>query len=85
MTDADAEPQYADDLAYDEARNLNNNYIGTEHLLLGLIREGDGLAGRVLAKLGFEVTGEEQRHCLARGADVACETLAKDLRERVAA
>ncbi|HLV79458.1 MAG TPA: Clp protease N-terminal domain-containing protein [Chthonomonadaceae bacterium] len=40
------------DLAYDEARNLGNNYIGTEHLLLGLIREGEGLAGRVLAKLG---------------------------------
>ena len=40
------------DLAYDEARNLNNNYIGTEHLLLALIREADGLAGRVLAKLG---------------------------------
>jgi|GEM_PF-3745200 len=43
------------DLAHDEARNLNNNYIGTEHLLLGLIREGDGLAGRVLAKLGVEL------------------------------
>ena len=43
------------DLAYDEARNINNNYIGTEHLLLGLIREGDGLAGRVLAKLGVEL------------------------------
>ncbi|MCE9557692.1 MAG: ATP-dependent Clp protease ATP-binding subunit [Armatimonadetes bacterium] len=43
------------DLAYDEARNLNNSYIGTEHLLLGLIREGDGLAGRVLAKLGVEL------------------------------
>ncbi|MFN3684317.1 MAG: ATP-dependent Clp protease ATP-binding subunit [Fimbriimonadaceae bacterium] len=43
------------DLAYDEARNLNNNYIGTEHLLLGLIREGDGLAGRVLNKLGVDL------------------------------
>lgn len=43
------------DLAYDEARTLNNNYIGTEHLLLGLIREGDGLAGRVLAKLGVDI------------------------------
>jgi ATP-dependent Clp protease ATP-binding subunit ClpA len=42
------------DLAYDCARNLNNNYIGTEHLLLGLIREGDGLAGRVLDKLGVK-------------------------------
>ena len=43
------------DLAYDEARNLNNNYIGTEHLLLGLIREGEGLAGRVLHKLGVDL------------------------------
>jgi ATP-dependent Clp protease ATP-binding subunit ClpC len=47
------------DLAYDEARNLNNDYIGTEHLLLGLIREADGLAGRVLSKLG--VTLEDAR------------------------
>jgi ornithine carbamoyltransferase len=43
------------DLAYDEARQLNVNYIGTEHLLLGLIREGEGLAGRVLMKLGVEL------------------------------
>jgi len=43
------------DLAYDEARQLNNNYIGTEHLLLGLIREGEGLAGRVLARLGVDL------------------------------
>src|SRR5205814_5439586 len=43
------------DLAYDEARKLDNNYIGSEHLLLGLIREGDGLAGRVLDKLGVEL------------------------------
>lgn len=43
------------DLAYDEARQLSNNYIGTEHLLLGLIREGDGLAGRVLQKLGIDL------------------------------
>src|SRR5437773_7088653 len=43
------------DLAYDEARQLNNNHIGTEHILLGLIREGEGLAGRVLAKLGVDL------------------------------
>jgi ATP-dependent Clp protease ATP-binding subunit ClpA len=51
------------DLAYDEARQLSNNYIGTEHLLLGLIREGEGLAGRVLIKLGVELdrTREEVR------------------------
>ena len=43
------------DLAYDEARQLNNNYIGTEHLLLGLVREGEGLAGRVLSKLSVDL------------------------------
>ncbi len=48
------------DLAYDEARQLKNDYIGTEHLLLGLIREGEGLAGRVLAKLGADL--ERTRH-----------------------
>jgi ATP-dependent Clp protease ATP-binding subunit ClpA len=43
------------DLAYDEARNLKSSHIGTEHLLLGLIREGGGLAGRALARLGVEL------------------------------
>src|SRR2546426_8823209 len=43
------------DLAYEEARQLSHNYIGTEHLLLGLIREGDGLAARVLVKLGVDL------------------------------
>lgn len=43
------------DLSAEEARNLNNNYIGTEHLLLGLIRESDGLAGRALTNLGVSL------------------------------
>ena len=43
------------DLAYDEARNLNHNYIGTEHLLLGLIREGEGVVGKALSKLGAKL------------------------------
>jgi len=43
------------DLAYDEARQLNNNYIGTEHLLLGVIREGEGLAGRICSKLNIDM------------------------------
>jgi ATP-dependent Clp protease ATP-binding subunit ClpA len=43
------------DLAYDEARGLDHNYIGTEHLLLGLVREAKGLAGRVLSKLGVDL------------------------------
>src|ERR1700739_4275162 len=36
------------ELAFEEARQLNHNYVGTEHLLLGLIRQGDGVAKRVL-------------------------------------
>lgn len=43
------------DLAYEEARNLGNDYIGTEHLLLGLIREEKGLAGRVLVACGVDL------------------------------
>jgi len=43
------------DLAYDEARQLGNNYIGTEHLLLGLLREAEGMAGKTLIKLGVEL------------------------------
>jgi ATP-dependent Clp protease ATP-binding subunit ClpA len=43
------------ELAMDEARLLNNHYIGTEHLLLGLIREGDGIAAGVLESLGVSL------------------------------
>ena len=42
-------------LAQEEAQRFNHNYIGTEHLLLGLVREGDGVAAKVLANLGVEV------------------------------
>ena len=43
------------DLAYEEANLLSNNYIGTEHLMMGLIRDPEGLAGRVLATLGVDL------------------------------
>ena len=43
------------ELAWDEARQLGHNYIGTEHLLLGLIREGDGVATKVLTNLNVDV------------------------------
>jgi ATP-dependent Clp protease ATP-binding subunit ClpA len=42
-------------LAQEEARMLQHNYIGTEHILLGLLREGDGVAAQVLVKLGAEL------------------------------
>ncbi len=43
------------ELAVDEARHLNHNYIGTEHLLLGLLREGEGVAAGVLESLGVSL------------------------------
>lgn len=43
------------ELAMDEARALGHNYIGTEHLLLGLIREGEGVASQVLMNMGLEL------------------------------
>ena len=42
-------------LAQEEAQRFNHNYIGTEHLLLGLVREGDGVAAKVLANMGVEL------------------------------
>ena len=42
------------ELAIEEARQLGHNYVGTEHLLLGLIREGEGVAARVLQELGVD-------------------------------
>ena len=41
-------------LAQEEAQRLNHNYIGTEHLLLGLVREENGVAVRVLRELGVD-------------------------------
>ena len=41
------------ELAVDEARRMNHHYVGTEHLLLGLIREGEGIAGGVLVSMGI--------------------------------
>ena len=43
------------ELSWDEARQLGHNYIGTEHLLLGLTREGEGVAARVLENLGVDL------------------------------
>ena len=43
------------ELAFDEARRLGHTYIGTEHLLLGLIREGEGVAAQVLHNLGADL------------------------------
>jgi ATP-dependent Clp protease ATP-binding subunit ClpC len=48
-------------VAQEEARLLNHNYIGTEHLLLGLIREGEGVAARVLDQLGISLEAVREK------------------------
>ncbi|MFZ4576208.1 MAG: Clp protease N-terminal domain-containing protein, partial [Phycisphaerales bacterium] len=55
--------------AIEEARNLNHNYVGTEHLLLGLLREHDGVAAQVLMNLGLklEEVREEVLNLLGAG------------------
>ena len=57
--------------AIEEARNLNHNYVGTEHLLLGLLREHDGVAAQVLMNLGLklEEVREEVLNLLGAGAE----------------
>jgi len=57
--------------AIEEARQLNHNYVGTEHLLLGLLREQDGVAAQVLMNLGLklEEVREEVLNLLGAGAE----------------
>jgi len=57
--------------AIEEARNLNHNYVGTEHLLLGLLREQDGVAAQVLMNLGvkLEEVREEVLNLLGAGME----------------
>jgi len=56
-------------LAQEEARLLNHNYIGTEHILLGLIREGEGVAAKALESLGIslEAVRQEVEKIIGRG------------------
>ena len=57
--------------AIEEARNLNHNYVGTEHLLLGLLREHDGVAAQVLINLGLKLEDvrEEVLNLLGAGGE----------------
>ena len=49
------------ELSMEEAQKLGHNYIGTEHLLLGLIREGEGVAAQMLTSMGADITVVRQR------------------------
>ncbi|KPV44178.1 ATP-dependent Clp protease ATP-binding subunit [Alicyclobacillus ferrooxydans] len=59
------------ELSIDEARKLNHTYVGTEHILLGLIREGEGVAARVLANLNVSLSKARQQVLQLLGGDVA--------------
>jgi len=55
------------ELALEEARQLGHNYIGTEHLLLGLLREGEGVAARVLENLDADPSKIRSQVGICRG------------------
>jgi ATP-dependent Clp protease ATP-binding subunit ClpC len=79
------------ELSLREALQLGHNYIGTEHILLGLIHEGDGVAAQVLVGLGVDLDRTRQlviqiltgRHREETASAVAA--VAEDLRDRLAA
>ena len=56
-------------LAQDEAKMLNHNYIGTEHILLGLIHEGEGVAAKALEQMGIslEAVREQVEEIIGHG------------------
>ena len=58
-------------LSQDEARTLGHNWIGTEHLLLGLLREGDSAAAQVLAALGITLEGARENVVRVVGEAIA--------------
>ncbi len=64
-------------LAQEEARMLDHNWIGTEHLLLGLIREGDGVAAKALESLGISLQAvrHEVEEIIGRGEQVPSEVI----------
>ncbi len=64
--------------AIEEARNLNHNYVGTEHLLLGLLREHDGVAAQVLMNLGLKLEEVRDEVLSLLGAGVEPEEQAPD-------
>jgi len=64
-------------LAEEEARRLDHNYIGTEHILLGLIREGEGVAAKALESLGIslEAVRQQVEEIIGQGQQVPSEVI----------
>ena len=65
------------EFAFEEAKNLNHNYIGTEHLLLGLLREEEGIAARVLENSGVKLDEVREEVLSLLGAEFAEEPTEK--------
>jgi ATP-dependent Clp protease ATP-binding subunit ClpC len=67
----------------EEARNLNHNYVGTEHILLGLLREQDCVAAQVLMNLGLKLEDvrEEVLNLLGHDADMSDARLSREIVE----
>jgi len=74
------------EFAIEEARELNHNYVGTEHLLLGVLREQEGVAAQVLMNLGLKLSEvrDEVRNLLGHGADLSELELAHVVRAQTA-
>lgn len=70
-------------LAQDEAKLLNHNYIGTEHLLLGLIHEGEGVAAKALEQMGIYLNIEEQETLINMGYSYFGENRAQVYRDKM--
>jgi ATP-dependent Clp protease ATP-binding subunit ClpC len=76
------------ELSLREALQLGHNYIGTEHILLGLIHEGDGVAAQVLVGLGVDLDRTRQlviQILTGRQREESASAVAEDLRGRLAA
>jgi ATP-dependent Clp protease ATP-binding subunit ClpC len=76
------------ELSLREALQLGHNYIGTEHILLGLIHEGDGVAAQVLVGLGVELDPTRQlviQILTGRQREQTASAVAEDVRDRLAA
>jgi hypothetical protein len=86
VTDLTPEGKRAIDLAYEEARRLKNNYIGTEHLLVSILLVEDGLGAKVLNGLGadLESVRRETEAIMARGNEIqAAKVRLDEARERL--
>jgi len=68
------------EFAIEEARSLNHNYVGTEHLLLGLLRETEGIAAQVLMNLGLKLEDVRQEVLNLLGAGVEGEPTGLDMK-----